>query len=575
MSKLFAYLQKSLAGFADVSGTLSAPSIERQPELFVVKPGNELLDQFDRGKLLERIYDQCGIGRGLFNEYYRDTAASFATFVQSLPASEYYHHATPGGLLDHALEAASAALQLRQAYLLPPNTEPDDVRKRSDVWTFGVFVAALFHDVAKVATDHVVELLDRDGKEIGPWAPLSGPMNSPYYRSKFRRSRKYSEHQKLGAVVMRPLISDRAVQWLNSDNELVMQVVGCLSGEKNGVISEIIKNADAKSTAASVAQTVSTPNRPVKSMVEHVTDAFRVMIENGRLPTNKPGAGAWVTNTDVWLVVKRAIDSARDHVRTEHAFSIPGNNQIVMTELQSAKICLPSEDKAVWRAEVKDAEWRKVLTFLRIPIEKLWPDANDRPPAFNGEISVPEQEALKDAKPSSSSTEGPEGIDGAMPGGSREAAVRVSKDAAAMVEPDRPEGSDPSPEATETEAADEPDAFIRWVRDGVMSGRLPVNVRKAPLHVVPEGLLLVSPRIFKQYSGGAEGWKRVQRKLIQRGLTSKAVGGKNVFDYAVTGENRTSTITGMLIECPEAVFEVAFPPANEKLTCVSRLMGGA
>jgi len=77
----------------------------------------------------------------------------FAELVQQLPASEYHHHAHPGGLLDHSLEVAAFAAKLRQRHLLPAGAAPEDQAREAEAWTAGIIYAALLHDVGKIATD--------------------------------------------------------------------------------------------------------------------------------------------------------------------------------------------------------------------------------------------------------------------------------------------------------------------------------------------------------------------------------------------------------------------------------------
>lgn len=53
---------------------------------------------------MKTIWQRTSLSGTLFTELYQAPVARFAELVQLLPASEYYHHSHPGGLLDHALE---------------------------------------------------------------------------------------------------------------------------------------------------------------------------------------------------------------------------------------------------------------------------------------------------------------------------------------------------------------------------------------------------------------------------------------------------------------------------------------
>ncbi|QMR43155.1 TraI domain-containing protein (plasmid) [Klebsiella aerogenes] len=52
--------------------------------------------------------------------------ARFVMLAQQLSASEYHHHASPGGLPDHTLEEMAFAAKLRQRHLLPAGAARED-----------------------------------------------------------------------------------------------------------------------------------------------------------------------------------------------------------------------------------------------------------------------------------------------------------------------------------------------------------------------------------------------------------------------------------------------------------------
>jgi integrating conjugative element membrane protein (TIGR03747 family) len=82
-----------------------------------------------------------------------------------------------------------------------------------------------------------------------------------------------------------------------------------------------------------------------------------------------------------------------------------------------------------------------------------------------------------------------------------------------------------------------------WVAESLGDGRLRINGPGGALHVVPEGLLLVSPRIFREYAkwvatdqanAGAEAVdepglvKTTQRQLLREGWHLQEAGGNNM-----------------------------------------------
>ncbi|MBK9349927.1 MAG: DNA-binding domain-containing protein [Sulfuritalea sp.] len=68
---------------------------------------------------------------------------------------------------------------------------------------------------------------------------------------------------------------------------------------------------------------------------------------------------------------------------------------------------------------------------------------------------------------------------------------------------DEPALPDEETEYLEDVDAGQPDAagrFMAWLQQGLADGTLPVNVAGALVHFVPEGMLLVSPRIFREFA---------------------------------------------------------------------------
>ena len=74
------------------------------------------------------------------------------------------------------------------------------------------------------------------------------------------------------------------------------------------------------------------------------------------------------------------------------------------------------------------------------------------------------------------------------------------------VDDDQPESaSPPSPKSSVADSGliHAPDAarrFMAWLQQELADGTLPVNVPGALIHFVPEGMLLVSPRIFREFA---------------------------------------------------------------------------
>ncbi len=118
--------------------------------------------------------------------------------------------------------------------------------------------------------------------------------------------------------------------------------------------------------------------------------------------------------------------------------------------------------------------------------------------------------------------------------------------------------------------------FMAWLSQGMLDGTLSVNEPDALVHVVAEGLLLTSPRIFRafakqQFAGpesAADAAKRVQREVLREGWHLRADRGVNILCYDRKRSDRGSTrINGIVIREPQRFIQ-ALPAIDSTLVRV-------
>jgi hypothetical protein len=124
--------------------------------------------------------------------------------------------------------------------------------------------------------------------------------------------------------------------------------------------------------------------------------------------------------------------------------------------------------------------------------------------------------------------------------------------------------------------------FMAWLSTGLSDGSILVNEARAPVHFVEEGMLLVSPRIFSQWSKShakgaaapadeegvtdAERARWMQRQVLRARWHLRGNDGGNFRSYCVMrGGSGGSRLSGVLILNPQR-FISAVPPANPLLT---------
>ena len=127
--------------------------------------------------------------------------------------------------------------------------------------------------------------------------------------------------------------------------------------------------------------------------------------------------------------------------------------------------------------------------------------------------------------------------------------------------------------------------FIGWVQRGISSGKLRANTAGALVHFVNEGMLLVSPRIFREFADrqGADGLGEalpgtageadislfIQRQVLRAGWHLRDNQGVNFLSYQVMRGNRpVSRLSGVVIPDPERFID-PMPSVNPLLVRVA------
>lgn len=566
--------------------SVSQPNI---PNLFPVLSSEKLLAPYVHH--ITTIEELAGVSKKHFNRFYREAINHFARFVQQLPASEVHHHSGPGGMLVHGLEVCVSALKIRRSYLLSSNEGAEEVSRKQDLWTYAVFTGALCHDLAKPAVDQMITLYDESGDNSFDWDPWSTFMDEQgaWYTSHFRRNRTYRLHEKASSLLISRIIPAQGMSWLASDQAIFRQWLASLSGdhEQAESMGEIISQADGKSVANNLgADTSRMPSVKTKPLHEKMLTSLRYLLLEGKLPLNRNGAAGWVKGDCCWLVSKRTVDAIRDQMTQEGHTGIPTKNSRLFDELQENAILMPYGEKAIWKAKIAGDDWEHELTLIKVPVSSIWP-AENRPDEFNGEItpvdnksSAAEQNKNIADKVLSSNPDDNEKH-------SVEKVVYAAKDMDKPVSPlDQPEHGADGPNSLmaylpslgaavdiddQQDRSNEGSPFIAWVKSGIQSGAIKVNHSRARIHVVEEGLLLVTPGIFQDCAKatGQKDWIAIQKTFLKRNVHRKDAQGLNVMKYQVKGKEKKTTVNVILIPDTSLVFGAGTPPQpNPYLTAV-------
>ncbi|MGP3790557.1 MobH family relaxase [Pseudomonas sp. B392_1p] len=571
------------------------------------KSATSLLSTPRRQRLLEHIWQRTSLSRKQFASLYLAPLERYAALVQQFPASENHHHAYPGGMLDHGLEIVAYALKLRQLYLLPTGTTPEDQVVQAEAWSAAIAYAALLHDIGKIAVDLHVELADGS-----LWHPWHGPLTRPY-RFRYHPDREYRLHDAATGLLYRQVLDGEILDWLSTFPPLWSALLYALAGqyEHAGVLGELVIQAD----RASVAQALGgDPARamaaPTHTLQRKLLDGLRYLLKE-ELKLNQPQASdGWLTQDALWLVSKTVSDKLRAHLLAQGIDGIPANNSAVFNVLQDHGMLQPTPDgKAIWRATVtSDAGWSHAFTLLRLAPALIW-EGDDRPVPFAGTVVVELESSDAPAAaptdagstspatgtpPAPAATPGADSVDALLallgtsdpeptphePEIEPPPTTRADELPADSLQGDSAPPSAPAiPPIADSGNSREPPSgehFMGWLRQRIQSRRLIINDARALVHTMSDTVFLVSPGVFQRYAqehpqtaslakqDHVADWQWVQKRFEKLQLHRKQDNGLNIWMCEVMGPRKSKRLHGYLLKEPQHLFEDA-PPNNPYL----------
>jgi hypothetical protein len=384
------------------------------------------------------------------------------------------------------------------------------------------------------------------------------------------------------------------LRWLASEPEAMDAWLATLHGEyeEAGPLGAIISKADGLSVARDLSggSGVRLPTARSKPLAERLVTALRHLLAQDELPLNRRGAAGFLAGEDLWLVSKRVLDAIKEHLAHEGQTGVPSRNDRLMDELQQRGLLIPNDDRAIWTCEVRIGDWAQKLTLLRMEATTIWPYPERCPDPLDGSV-MPLTDDVSDGE--SDVTDSP---DNPMTSDTHQPAVPSVDDfenlplpydigaveSPAQDSPTRSVSCNPSistPNAenaagTDTTGEDEEDPgrrFVTWLKEIIASGRVEINTVRARIHVLQEGLALVSPGIFRDFD--AANWNKAQKRFQKLKLHLKRPDGTNIWTCRVAKDRKQSLIKVVLIPEPEKALSVKLPPPNPAVTLLDDVSG--
>ncbi len=283
-----------------------------------------------------------------------------------------------------------------------------------------------------------------------------------------------------------------------------------------------------------------------------------------------------------------------EHLTKESQTGIPGRNDRLMDELQQWHIIEANGDKAIWFCEIRIGDWCQTLSCLRIELTKIWPDLEDAPTIPSLSVTTSAQAPAPSAASSEARDERTAEAVGEKSVAPQHSPANDSKQPVERAGPSKTQDTDASPTAPSDPAtlgqwdtggarsAQAPAAasagstsdgedntdlgqrFVEWLTANIREGLIEINTPRARVHVLTEGLALITPGIFRDFS--PHHWERAQKRFQKLRLHAKTEKDTNVWTCQVAKDRRSSTVKVMLIPDADRVLGIEIPAPNPVMT---------
>jgi hypothetical protein len=527
-------------------------------------------------------------------------------------------------------------LRQRKSFELPLNAGPETIFEQEHFWSYAVFIGALLHDIGKMTTNTLIVL--NNGKVWNPHkSSLLDSGAKSYYIRFDKHPYKYHTQiansffhmipeKGRGWLSEIPAIFTELCAWLYGDYY------------EFGMIGQIIRYADGQSVAANLkigGERIRFNNAPDIPLIEKLMTALREMLESGELKINgTEGSSGWTDGTFTYLVCGTVADKVRSYLHKMGSSDIPGDNTRLFDTWQEHGYAISNPcDAAIWLIKIEN---RLKLTVLKFETNRLF-HPSKQPSEFQGQISVidnnqkveptPEQAKPLKTEPEpkikvsestieSNQTKKPEPdvvpveadnpvddpfVDTALPvTGSPKTAANSEvnhedndhvKDFYVVKNGNNKEldqievvGQQDSTLVYQKQSKlpgniklDDPDIarhFITWIQEGLRERKIQVNNAKALVHVVKEGVLIVTPIAFKKFLWDTKLHKegeninkqvtriqdRLKANMEKKKKHRRTKAGINIHTYQINGDTKTTNIKCWLLPV-KTIFTDSTPPS--------------
>ena len=265
---------------------------------------------------INKMKSELGLTYDEFNEVLLPVMLRWIEYADLLPASEYDHHSTGGGLVYHSFDVALRAMVRAQTTQFPKGIGTmSDTQNSNYHWKVATVLAALLHDGGKVLADMVVsdgnpdpskEIIwdAHDDKTLNEWAKEHSVER---YFIRWNKQR-HLKHQNASLMVMQRLIPQKTWSWIDScyDGKFIHSAMlnAVAKGSVEHPMSRIVAESDSESTREDRYHRNSHITKEVKRipLSDLMADSIKHKVLTGHFEVNRKGAKVWFVENKLYLI---------------------------------------------------------------------------------------------------------------------------------------------------------------------------------------------------------------------------------------------------------------------------------
>lgn len=237
-------------------GLHKTPAAEKAiitPKKYTINRVKRLLEHKKCQDLILQCNQLLGFTEEQSDTYVIPLLQDFSEFVQNLPETRNSYFSNQGGMIEHALMRATAALSMCRAYFSAQPSHKNNHRMSAmeTLWMYTLFSSGILNGIGKVFSDFVIELYDENGKHLDRWNPFEGSMletKASSYDYDFEEGRHADLFsRRLSVLLAKELIPFKGFAWISSDKEVLSVWLSLLEDNQRdaGIFGPFIVRADA------------------------------------------------------------------------------------------------------------------------------------------------------------------------------------------------------------------------------------------------------------------------------------------------------------------------------------------